>query len=247
MKIHLAYQNIDSILELATLHPSEKEYLVTPQGEPVKSQRFIVFTKPNRDEILSESKGLLSQLSSSDSDVDIELAGKYIFTTMRIIVNEDYDPVYNYKIYDVVEKPNGKRIERSHEKTISNINKSIPLIISDHLYDPKELALKYVFRLHYYITHSDGVTFKFLYDIAKRLAEEEKFAEIEAINSQSKKREPLVLVDRGRKFPRAFIEGLVSGKSYYLILHLSDQELRIPNVDIIKSKNKKSSSREMEG
>jgi hypothetical protein len=228
MKIHLAYHQIDSVLELATLHQPQKEYLQTPKGESVKNQRFIVFTHEKRDELLLDQQDILSKLVETDEDVDLEVAGKLISSTKRIVVDQKYEPVYSYILYDVLKKPNGETQERHHKKTLSNLNRPLPVIISDNLYSPEELIQNYVFRLHYYITHSDGVTFKFLYDVAKRLSEEGKLAEIETFNPETKKHEPLVLVDGGRKFPRTFVEGIVEGNSYALLLHLSDQELLMP-------------------
>jgi hypothetical protein len=194
----------------------------------VKNQRFILFTKEKRDTKLLESNNLFNELIKSDPDVDIEKAGKYVSFTTRITVDQKYKPVYSYALYDVLKKPNEEIVERSHQKTLGNINSKIPLIISDKLYDPQKLVIQYIFRKHYYITHSDGVTYKFLFDIASKLAKNNKFAELESFNPQTKKREPLVLVDGGRKFPRAYVEGLVKGNSYCLILHLSDQELKVP-------------------
>lgn len=216
-------------------HHISKEYLRTSQGQQIKNQRFIVFTKEKRDENLLEKANLSQNLVNNDPDVDIEVTGKYISHTTRITVNEDFEPVYSYVLYDVLEEPDGEIIERPHQKTLGNINSKIPVIITDKLHDPQELLLQYIFRKHYYITHSDGVTYKFLFDIANRLAQSKKFAEVETFNSQTKKREPLVLVDGGRKFPRAYVEGIVERTSYCLILHLSDQELVFPTqLDKIK-------------
>ena len=228
MKIHLAYHQIDSMLELATLHQTQKEYLQTPEGESVKNQRFIVFTQEKRDDIFLDQHDILPKIIENDEDVDLEISGRFISSTKRIVVDQEYEPVYSYVLYDVLETSNGKTRERPHEKTLSNINKPVPVIISDNLYSPEELLSNYIFRLHYYITHSDGVTFKFLYDIAQKLSDARKLAEVETFNPETKKREPLVLVDGGRKFPRAFVEGIVEDNSYALLLHLSDQELKIP-------------------
>jgi hypothetical protein len=229
MKIHLAYNKIDAILELIPTHHSPKEYLRTPKGEQVKNQRFIVFTMEKRDEKLRERANLLKELVTSDPDVDIETVGKYVSSTTRITVDEEYEPVHTYVLYDILEKPDREVIDRPHQKSLGNVNGKIPVIITDKLYDPQELFLQYIFRKHYYITHSDGVTYKFLFDIASELDRKNKFAEVEAFNSHTKKREPLVLVDGGRKYPKAYIEGIINGNAYSLILHLSDQELILPS------------------
>lgn len=104
----------------------------------------------------------------------------------------------------------------------------IPVRITDELLDPNRLMLTYIFRKSYYIVHNNGVSYKFFYELAERLHNEKRFARIDSFNPETKKREPLVLYDGGRKFPRAFLEGRVKDDKYALILHLSDQELKIP-------------------
>jgi len=169
---------------------------------------------------------MAQKLKDSDIDVDIELAGKFVKQTSWITVTEDLEPVYNYSIYDVLTLPDGTVKERPHMQTVGNINSSIPVRISDELEDPHELLFQYLFRKSYYITHYDGVTYKFLYEIAERLHSAQKFARVDTFNPETRKRAPLILTDGGRKFPRAFLSGTVKGEKYHLILHLSDQELK---------------------
>jgi len=52
------------------------------------------------------------------------------------------------------------------------------------------------------------------------------FARVDTFNPETKKREPLILTDGGRKFPRAYLGGMVKGEKYQLVLYLSDQELK---------------------
>ena len=181
-----------------------------------------------RPELLLKDPKLFKNIRDSDPDVDIELTGRFIKKTRRITVNEDFVPVYNYMMYDILSLPDGTKKERLHKHTKGNIMDKIPVRISQELYDPIEIMLSYIFRRNLYITHNNGLTFKFLYDLAKKLSDLHKFARVDTYDPKTKKRAPLTLYDGGRKFPRAFLEGRVKGKSYCLILHLSDQELKIP-------------------
>jgi len=228
MNIHLAYESIDAELELIPTHRPLKQYHVSPEGERAIHQRYIKFDVALRDQILLEKENLAQHLKESDIDIDIELAGRKIKKTTRITVGEQYEPVYNYIMFDILQLSDGSSQERPHLRTIGNINSEIPVRITDELLDPNLLILTYVFRKSYYIVHNNGVTYKFLYELAEKLHNEKKFARIDSFNPETKKREPLVLYDGGRKFPRAFLEGRVKDDTYALILHLSDQELRIP-------------------
>jgi hypothetical protein len=219
---------VDAELELISTHRPKKTYLRTRNDKPVVYQRFLVFSKDKRDEVILNQKDVMKSLREKDEEFNKNLIGKYIDKTSYINIDARYKPVYNYKLVDVLHKPKGTTIERSHQKTVANINTEIPLIITDKLYDYKDIALQFIFRKSYYITHYDGVTYKFLYDIAIWLDKVHKLVEVESFNPVTKKREPLVLVDGGRKFPRVFLEGTVKKNSYSLVLHLSDQELRIP-------------------
>jgi hypothetical protein len=229
MKVHLAYENIDAELELVPIAHPEKRYRVTVEGEPATYQRYMKFDHTRRDEVLLEKEDIAKQLKDSDLDVDLELAGKKLSHTSRITIDEErYEPVYNYTLIDVLQLPDGSKRERPHFYTQGNIDTLLPIRITDELVSPKELLLSFIFRKSYQIVHNNGVTFRFLFELAEKLHNQKKFAKIETYNPDTKKREPLILYDGGRKFPAAYLEGRVKGESYCLLLHLSDQELKAP-------------------
>lgn len=228
MKIHLAFENTDADLLLVPTHSRKKRIRRSPNGAEVFRQRYLVFDVNKRDEVLLKQENAIEKLKESDDEIDIELAGKYIKSTTRIVVNEKFDPVFNYMKHDVLIQPDGSIKERPHQLTLGNVNQEVPVRITKELIDPKDCIMKYFFRKSYFITHTNGLTFKFLYDIAKRLFESGKFARVDAYDPKTKKHQPLVLYDNGRKFPRAYLEGRIKDNSYCLILHLSDQELKVP-------------------
>jgi len=226
MQIHIAYENVDTVLELIPTHQVQKRYNITPQGEPATHQRLIRFDSKLSNEKLLKEENLAEKLKDSDFEIDMELAGNIVNKTSRITVSEDLEPVYNYSMHDVVILPDGTKKERDHSPTVGNINTTIPVRITDELFDPQELMFEYLFRKSYYLVHYDGVTYKFLYEIAEHLHDAKKFARVDTFNPETKKREPLVLSDGGRKFPRAYISGTIQGEQYRLVLYLSDQELK---------------------
>ncbi|KKN08689.1 hypothetical protein LCGC14_1054260 [marine sediment metagenome] len=231
MKIHLAYQNIDTELELVPTHRPQRRFHISPQGKPATRQRFIKYTSKLSDEKVLNKENIVQELKNTDFEIDLELAGKKISRTHQITVSEDLIPIYNYSEYDVLTLPDGTRRERPYQQTIANINTSIPVRITEELADPQELMFNYVFRKSYYITHYDGVTYKFLFEIAERLHNAKKFARVDTFNAENKKREPLILTDGGRKFSRAYLAGTVKGETYRLVLYLFVQELTIPEVE----------------
>lgn len=228
MKIHLAFENIDADLWLSPVSRKKRRTYQTKTGEKTFFQRYLKYDIDKRPELLLKDPKFFKNIRDSDMDVNIELTGRLIKKTRRITVNEDFIPVYNYMMYDILRLPDGSIKERLHQHTKGNIMDKIPVRISQELYDPVEIMLNYIFRRNLYITHNNGLSFKFLYDLAKKLNKLHKFARVETFDPKTKKRAPLALYDGGRKFPRAFLEGRVKGKSYCLILHLSDQELKIP-------------------
>ena len=73
----------------------------------------------------------------------------------------------------------------------------------------------------YQLKHINGLTFDFLYKIAKDLHDKDSFMML----GGGKGNEPLVINDGGKPY-RAFLEGKIKDKSYVLIMHLSNQEYK---------------------
>ena len=69
--------------------------------------------------------------------------------------------------------------------------------------------------------HINGLTFDFLFKIAKDLHEKDSFMML----GGGKGNEPLIINDGGKPY-RAFLEGKIKDKSYALIMHLSNQEYK---------------------
>ena len=82
--------------------------------------------------------------------------------------------------------------------------------------------IKVVFVKKYQLHHVNGLTFEFLYDIAKQLEDEQSLM---IVGAGKNGKDPLVFQDGGKKY-RGFLEGRTQGKKYLLVLHLSNLELK---------------------
>jgi len=68
----------------------------------------------------------------------------------------------------------------------------------------------------------NGLTFDFLFDIASELHEKDSLM---MVGAGPKGNEPLVFQDGGKTY-RAFLEGRVKDKTYILLMHLTNLELK---------------------
>ena len=80
----------------------------------------------------------------------------------------------------------------------------------------------FVFTRGYQLRHINGLTFDFLYDMAKKLHDQNC---VMLLGGGSKGAGPIVLSTGGTPY-RAFIEGRIDGDKYCLILHLTNLELK---------------------
>ncbi|MBL8242817.1 MAG: hypothetical protein JNL89_01440, partial [Rhodanobacteraceae bacterium] len=79
--------------------------------------------------------------------------------------------------------------------------------------------------------HVDGLTFEFLRDLARDLAQK---GEVAVLGAGPKGNLPLVIREAGSAY-RAFLHGEVDGDRYKLLLLLSDQELKLPDVPVAEN------------
>ena len=134
----------------------------------------------------------------------------------------NFKPVFNVVVTEQIVDTKGELVEERKPNYLnSNINES-SIVKWTNKYIPKsKLYNKVVLRSKYQIKHVNGLTFDFLFKIAKDLHTKHSFMMV----GGGKGDEPLVLYDGGKPF-RGFLEGRIKEDSYCLILHLSDQEFK---------------------
>lgn len=203
---------------------------VDEKQQPVQSVRAIKNTLDTDLNTLTKDCSLedLSQkLIDGDPELDLELFGKRVEDTVRIYLNSNNEPASGVSIKELVYSPQGElQEERPLVIVENNINSEVPLKWSGRLMPKTDCYKKFVFSNAFQIRHVDGLTFDFLFNMAKELDEKKSML---FLGAGKKSNEPLILSRNGKSY-RAFLEGRVKDDKYMLILHLTNLEMKpLPN------------------
>jgi predicted HAD superfamily Cof-like phosphohydrolase len=205
---------------------SSIEYTL-PDGSPTKNVKILKATIEQDLSSLLEKYGDLDNVAQEiikhDPEVDFEKTGRILDMVKKLYVTHDNKILYGVDLYEIVKEPGGAEKSRQfYTKTQGNINTEAPIHWSGKFF-PKSKAIRtFVFSRKYQIKHVNGLTYDFLYDIAKQLHEKKSLMLIGAGN---KGMQPLIFYTGGVPY-RGFLEGRVDGDKYCLILHLTNLELK---------------------
>jgi hypothetical protein len=160
---------------------------------------------------------------AGDPEIDLEMFGAFLRETSRVYVNPDCKVVHKVQQWEVIKNPDGTERERRPRKVAQpNCATETPLKWSGKLMKKKEVYNKFVFAGKRQIVHVSGLTYDFLFNMAKELEASESLM---LLGGGAKGNQPLVLVRGGQQY-RGFLEGRTQGNKYCLILHLSNMELK---------------------
>ena len=198
-----------------------------PDGRTYRNVRLLKWTVETDLDALVARYGGLDQLSEAlirdDPEIDLERTGSYITGAKKLYLDADGRIAYNVSLVEVVKAPDGtERERRALKQTASNIAGEIPLRWTGKLMPKALAARRFVFSSKYQIRHVNGLTFDFLYDMAKKLHEAKALT---LIGGGEKGTDPLVFATGGVAY-RGFLEGRIDGERYCLILHLTNLELK---------------------
>jgi len=164
-------------------------------------------------------------LVAEDAEIDIETFGQFINHPSRVYVGPDKKVVHRVIETEIVKNPDGTVKEtRLYEPTTGNVNTEVPLRWTGRLMKRADAIRRVVFAQKQQIVHVNGLTYDFLYAMAKELEDKESFL---LVGGGPRGQEPLVF-HRGAIPFRGFLEGRTRGDKYLLVLHLSNQELKAP-------------------
>lgn len=199
---------------------------VNGAGHPVQSGRLVKGSLDTSMAALTADltpEELSATLIEGDPEVDLELFGKRIEGTQRIYLTSKNEPAYGVRVKEQVYLANGDmKEERPLQVSECNVNLEKPLKWTGRLMPKEQFARKFAFAHVLQISHVDGLTYDFLYSMAKEL--EEKNA-LMFLAAGEKANEPLVLLRNGTSY-RAFLEGRTDGDKYMLLMHLTNLELK---------------------
>jgi hypothetical protein len=216
--------------QVSAENPAKKpppRYL-SPDGREVHSERLIKATEGfTYDALLKkfpDSEAFARALVEGDPEIDLERVGRKLGDADRVWVRQDGTVLYAARILQVVYNPDGTEKSRQDfsdvEATVSEEGPAIPW--TGRLFDPREVVGKFVLSKKLRLRHVNGLTFDFLYDMAKSLHDAGKLL---LVGTGPKGAAPLIFQTNGAPY-RGFIEGRVKDGGYLLVLHLSNLELK---------------------
>ena len=180
------------------------------------------------DALQKTNPDLAAAIESGDPEIDFEQEGRKLEGLSKVYLSADGRVAYGVKLAEHVHAPDGTEKEiRELKDTPANIAlDNLPIKWTGKTF-PKAAALrKFVFTRSYQLHHVNGLTYDFLFEMAKKLDESKSMM---LIGGGEKGIGPLVFTNNGSAY-RGFLEGRVKGDKYILILHLTNLELKeIPN------------------
>jgi hypothetical protein len=201
--------------------------MVMETGAFVENRRLLKGTsKNNIVSLMKEFKDsalFANAIIENDPEVDLELEGKTLNVSDRVYINQDEEVVYKVRKNEKVYLPDGSlKDEREPRYLDANIAIEHAVNWTGKIIPREKLYNKVVFVKNYQICHVNGLTYDFLFNMAKELAQKDSMM---MLAGGEKGDEPLVFNDGGKPY-RAFLEGRVKKLQYCLILHLSDLEFK---------------------
>ena len=198
------------------------------KGEAIRSYRFINDTDShNPQNLLAKhevTEAFAEDLIKDDPEIDLEKVGRLIDYASQVWIAEDGKVLYSAKMMDIVYTPEGD------VKSTEDFKDQEPTVIEDvalpwtgKLMPISAVFKKFVLLRKLQISHLDGLTFDFLYDIAKLLQDKKSMV---YLGGGPAGKDPLIFQRNGTPL-RGFIEGRVKEGSYLLVLHLSNLELKV--------------------
>ena len=215
----------DALVAFATQGKTSKITMVLQNGEAKRNVRFIK-SVTSYDDLLKQHGDPVSvgkAIMDGEADIDIETAGKFLGKTNKLYKTGKGEIAYSVNITEILRNPDGSERERRDlSKNPANIAAEIPLQWTGRKFKREEAIRKFVFTKSYQLFHTNGLSYDFLFDMAKQLHEENALM---FIGAGKKGNEPIVVAAGGDPY-RGFLEGRIDGDKYLLVLRLTNMELK---------------------
>jgi hypothetical protein len=215
----------DAVVAFSPTAKRPKIKMMLPDGREKKNIQFVK-TTVGYDALLrryNSGEAVADALVKEDPELDIETTGRLISGTHTLYLDSKGGAAYHVNLALVIKNPDGTEKERRGAlKLAANINVDTPVRWSGREYPRAEALRTFVFTRNYQLRHTSGLTYDFLYDMAKQLHERDALM---FVGTGTKGTGPIVLSLGGTPY-RGFLEGRIDGKKYALILHLTNLELK---------------------
>jgi hypothetical protein len=219
----------DAVVSAESVTIAHEYRWIDEEGAQATSRKILRATMAQDFETMKDKFGGIEELGaamiSDDPEVNIEMFGTFLEDTARVYVDTDNAIVHKVTAWDIVKDPEGNEKERRPKKTEEpNVATETPLKWTEKLFKKSEVYNRFVFAQKLQIQHVNGLTYDFLYTMAKELEEQDSLLLVAGGANGNK---PLVFRRSGTAY-RGFLEGRTDGDKYALVLHLSNMELKKP-------------------
>ena len=220
-------QNRDTDIFYGGISHKSKIKFVLPDGSLSNNGKLIKSSMKQQYAALIKKYGndeaLIEMLVTGNPEIDIEVTGSFIKGGQKLLVDENLNPVFEAIAKEIIYNPDGSvKEEKSMTSRGSNILSEYPVRWTGKYLPIDQAYNKFIFTRKYQLTHTNGLSFDFLFTMAKELSEKKSLM---LLGAGPKGNEPLVFQDNGKPY-RAFLEGRINGESYILLMHLTNLELK---------------------
>jgi len=194
--------------------------------EKVTFRRYVQATETGLNKCLAEalSEDYAEHLVKADPEVDIEQIGRFIESTDAVFLSSEGEVLHAPPhMVEVLYDTTGKECDRrSPVDTPANVREELPVRWTGRKMPKSEVVRRFAFARTIQLQHVDGLTYDFLFEMAKELANEDMLV---LVGGGPQGKDPLIMQTNGTPY-RGFLEGRVEGEKYKLLLHLSNMELK---------------------
>ncbi len=221
----------DAVVTTESVRSALKVRWVDDKGRQASTVRVVKAAVDRSIEALKDAHGELATVAQllldSDPEIDTETTGRVLGDTSRVYVNPKREIVHKVEFFEIIRNPDGSiRDRRPRKMPEPNLAGEVPLRWSGVYIDKAEACRKFVFSGKVQLHHINGLTYDFLYGMAKEL---ETRNALMLLGAGSKSNQPLIL-RRGSTPYKGFLEGRTQGDKYCLLLHFSNLELKAPAI-----------------
>lgn len=219
----------DARVRMEPAHRRGRPTLQTPDGRGVGAAKFIKAPLARTYAALRprcpDDAELAELLIEEDPEIDVEATGRRTGPTDRVLLDPDGNVLYAAAEVEVICDRDGVEMERRlPADTPANVDGESALVWTGRMLPRLEAARRFAFTRALQLRHVDGLTYDFLFGMAREL---DQAGSLVLVGAGPGGRDPVHLERNGVPH-RGFLEGRVEGDRYLLVLHLTNLELAVP-------------------
>ncbi len=227
-KLHITNEKQrDATVGMLTLKPDPTPHMGLP-GAELDYRRYIAAAESGLHDSLVKALGeeYGQALVDGDPEIDMEYVGRRIGRSDRIYLSHGGKVLHHApEVVELIINPDGsERERRAPKEVLANVTEEIPARWTGKRIKKRDVVRRFVLTRTVPLQHVDGLTYDFLYGMAKDLHDSD---EMMLMGGGESGKQPLILIPNGSPY-RGLLEGRVDGERYILLLHLSNMELKLP-------------------